>query len=513
LGNRRGGIAIKNARIAIAFLAGFASGTAAGQAPTATYRLLLDPSRLGYQQPSAIAQITPDTFLVNVDAAAILSVTTAKQGAVLVQAASQGGLAPPIAASNGRGYTAFGGRDSNSGTHYVISYTVQPGSAVSYAQQSIGPNLTAGLPDGTLLGHGSDAGNYYHLITSDLQGSLTSLYTLGANEVNQTPPFVASDGDYYGVSYVQFGPGQGNAYIYQLTPGGEFTRIADLPPGSFSYNGNGSALFQAADGNLYGTTLTGGKRYGTFYRVTLSGQYTLLYTFPAKSHNSFPGNMFQASDGNFYGVANGCCSGGPADIGTIFQLTPSLQYTALVSMKGDKGQCPCKLIQGSDGNLYGTTGSGGPGGGGTIFEIEVGLPVPAPQARSFQPSSGAKGTEVMIWGDNLLSATVSFNGVAGKDVHSSGSNYVWAEVPAGATTGPITVTTPGGTSRVRSSSLAPSPNRTPMHNSAQLLHTRRKLRKRTHRPRTCRGIQCHKSSSRPASRKSAWCASEGCTFI
>jgi uncharacterized repeat protein (TIGR03803 family) len=161
--------------------------------------------------------------------------------------------------------------------------------------------------------------------------------------------------------------------------------------------------------------------------------------------------MFQASDGNFYGVANGCCSGGPADIGTIFQLTPSLQYTALVTMKGDKGQCPCKLIQGSDGNLYGTTGSGGPGGGGTIFEIEVGLPVPAPQARSFQPSSGAKGTEVMIWGDNLLSATVSFNGVAGKDVHSSGSNYVWAEVPAGATTGPITVTTPGGTSTTTAS--------------------------------------------------------------
>jgi uncharacterized repeat protein (TIGR03803 family) len=88
---------------------------------------------------------------------------------------------------------------------------------------------------------------------------------------------------------------------------------------------------------------------------------------------------------------------------TALTLTPSMQYTALVTMNGDKGQCPCTLIQGSDGNLYGTTGSGGPGGGGTIFEIEVGLPAPAPQARSFQPSSGAKGTEVMIWGDNLLS--------------------------------------------------------------------------------------------------------------
>jgi hypothetical protein len=31
------------------------------------------------------------------------------------------------------------------------------------------------------------------------------------------------------------------------------------------------------------------------------------------------------------------------------------------------------------------------------------------------------------------------------DVSNSGSNYVYATVPAGATTGPITITTPGGT--------------------------------------------------------------------
>jgi hypothetical protein len=57
----------------------------------------------------------------------------------------------------------------------------------------------------------------------------------------------------------------------------------------------------------------------------------------------------------------------------------------------------------------------------------------------------------MIWGNNLLSARVSFNSVEGKDVDSSGPNYVWAKVPAGATTGPITVTTPGGTSTTTAS--------------------------------------------------------------
>jgi hypothetical protein len=40
---------------------------------------------------------------------------------------------------------------------------------------------------------------------------------------------------------------------------------------------------------------------------------------------------------------------------------------------------------------------------------------------------------------------VQFNGTPATAVANSGSNYVWAIVPAGATTGPITITTPGGT--------------------------------------------------------------------
>ena len=65
---------------------------------------------------------------------------------------------------------------------------------------------------------------------------------------------------------------------------------------------------------------------------------------------------------------------------------------------------------------------------------------------SFTPAAGPVGKQVRIWGYNMLKATVSFNGVAATTVHNSGPNYVYATVPAGAASGPITVTTPGGTS-------------------------------------------------------------------
>jgi hypothetical protein len=109
------------------------------------------------------------------------------------------------------------------------------------------------------------------------------------------------------------------------------------------------------------------------------------------------------------------------------------------------GACQCSLVQGSDGDIYGTAISGGPNNGGVIFALELGLPKPAPRAQHFGPASGAVGTRVLLWGSNLLSASVQFNGVAATAVSNSGSNYVLATVPPGATTGPITITTPGGT--------------------------------------------------------------------
>jgi hypothetical protein len=80
-----------------------------------------------------------------------------------------------------------------------------------------------------------------------------------------------------------------------------------------------------------------------------------------------------------------------------------------------------------------------------VFALDVGLPKPAPRAQHFSPASAAAGTRVLLWGSNLLSPSVQFNGIAATTVSNSGSNYILATVPTGATTGPITITTPGGT--------------------------------------------------------------------
>jgi uncharacterized repeat protein (TIGR03803 family) len=151
--------------------------------------------------------------------------------------------------------------------------------------------------------------------------------------------------------------------------------------------------------------------------------------------------LIEGSDGNLYGATLGLFG-----YGQLFRITKSGQYALLYAMdKPGSGVCHCYLVQGSDGLIYGTAQGGGATGAGAIFSLDVGLPKPAPRTQHFSPASGAAGTQVRLWGQNLLSASVQFNGFAATTVSNSGSNYVWATVPVGATTGPITVTTPGGT--------------------------------------------------------------------
>jgi uncharacterized repeat protein (TIGR03803 family) len=101
------------------------------------------------------------------------------------------------------------------------------------------------------------------------------------------------------------------------------------------------------------------------------------------------------------------------------------------------------LVQGTDGNFYGTTCCGGANndGYGTVFSLSVGL-------ASFvetEPTSGKVGAAVTILGTNLTGATgVTYNGTAAvfKVVSSS---EITTTVPTGATTGEVKVVTPSGT--------------------------------------------------------------------
>ena len=156
-------------------------------------------------------------------------------------------------------------------------------------------------------------------------------------------------------------------------------------------NTNGSnpvgALAQGTDGNLYGTTFGGGTYGGgTVFRLTPAGTLTTLYNFCAQTGCADGSNpsagMVLATDGNLYGTTSG---GGANGSGTVFSITEQGTLTTLYSLQQNPdGASPAAaLIQGADGNLYGTANNGGlqayvwnrpcwndwPPGCGTVFQI------------------------------------------------------------------------------------------------------------------------------------------------
>ena len=156
-----------------------------------------------------------------------------------------------------------------------------------------------------------------------------------------------------------------------MTPSGTVTILHNFS-GSDGKEPEGT-LIQARDGNFYGTTSfdgTGGSG-GTVFKMTPGGTLTTLATFDGQGGPEYPyAGLIQASDGNFYGTSTG--GGTQHGNGTVFKMTPSGTITTLHSFACTDGCAPYGgLVQGSDGNFYGTTRSGGTNGFnyGTVFKI------------------------------------------------------------------------------------------------------------------------------------------------
>ena len=105
--------------------------------------------------------------------------------------------------------------------------------------------------------------------------------------------------------------------------------------------------------------------------VAQAQNLTTLYSFSNSDGANPAAGLVQGSNGNFYGTT---AQGGTPDDGTVFQITPSGTLTTLYNFQGSNGNSPwASLIQASDGNFYGTTTVGGspacPGGCGVVFQI------------------------------------------------------------------------------------------------------------------------------------------------
>ncbi|HEY6290149.1 MAG TPA: choice-of-anchor tandem repeat GloVer-containing protein [Terriglobia bacterium] len=177
-----------------------------------------------------------------------------------------------------------------------------------------------------------------------------------------------------------------------------------------------SALVQGTDGHLYGTTVHGGDNgYGTIFKISTTGRLTTIYRFCslggcADGANPF-GGLILASDGNFYGTTS---SGGAYGVcGTVFKITPSGTLTTLHNFDCIDGSDPYgALVQGTDGDFYGTTVSGGGYGYGTVFKISVGGALTT--LHSFDSVDGADPYAGLVEGtDGNFYGTTTFGGYFG----------------------------------------------------------------------------------------------------
>lgn len=285
-------------------------------------------------------------------------------------------------------------------------------------------------------------------------GALTALGNFdGTNGNGPNLPTQGTDGNFYGTARFGathgFGCQIGCGTMYKLTSNGTITRLYSF--GGWPNDGADphGVLVQGNDGNFYGTTFSGGaNNFGSVFKITRTGQTTILYSFcsqPGCVDGKTPWvGLVLGTDGNFYGTAQG----GAHNAGAIFKITPAGVYTVLYSFcnvnacaDGFFPQTP--LMQHTNGKFYGVTESGGANGlnGGVFYSLDIGLK-PFVNLLNW---TGKVGKTVEILGQGFNGATkVSFNGISAAFTISS-DTYLTATVPAGATSGFVTVTLPGST--------------------------------------------------------------------
>ncbi len=186
----------------------------------------------------------------------------------------------------------------------------------------------------------------------------------------------ATNGDLYGTTVSGGTSGTNtNGTVFKITPGGTLTTLysfcssTNCTDGADPYAG----LVQAANGDFYGTTYSGGANgnYGTVFKITPGGTLTTLYSFCSQT-NCTDGagpqaGLVQAADGDLYGTT---VSGGTNTNGTVFKITPTGTLTTLHSFNGTTdGATPAAgLVQAINGDFYGTASSGA-NNYGTVFKI------------------------------------------------------------------------------------------------------------------------------------------------
>jgi uncharacterized repeat protein (TIGR03803 family) len=348
------------------------------------------------------------------------------------------------------------------------------------------------------LFYGDGCGTVFKITPS---GELTTLYRFCKSfycpdgALPEGGLIFGTDGNLYGTTAQSGVHGWGT--VFRITTSGELTTLYNFCSLTNCADGAypASSLIQASDGNFYGTTLGGGtgnpagcpdssQGCGTIFRLTPWGDLTTLYSFCSQSDctdGATPGALVETLSGSLFGPAfrsgNLECLA-PYGCGTLFAVSPyGAERTLHIFEGGSDGAAPtAAMVQANDGNLYGVTSTtiykvtqkgefstlisndisdnwltqatsgtfygtaDSLNGPGSIFSLSLGLQ----PFVSFVIPAGRIGQTGGILGQGFTGTTsVEISGVPAQFTVRS-DTYLIATVPAGATTGYVTVTTPTG---------------------------------------------------------------------